>query len=135
VTSSEIDALYGLPLKEFTPARNALASKLSKAGKKDEAARVKKLAKPSIGAWAINRIAREHPGFVERFLKASDRLLRAQMRSMSGSADSDFADAIREQRDALNVILELAPAILEADGHAAGRDAMKKPAPTSKPAP
>ena len=40
------DDLYGLPLADFVPARNALAKELKAAGRRDEAAEVAKLAKP-----------------------------------------------------------------------------------------
>src|SRR3954451_19713893 len=46
----EIERLYQLPLEEFTPARNALAKGST------EAARIRALAKPPIGAWAVNQL-------------------------------------------------------------------------------
>ncbi|MEQ1912869.1 MAG: hypothetical protein ABMA15_28900, partial [Vicinamibacterales bacterium] len=49
---SQIDALYALPLTEFTAARNVLAKTL----KGDAAARVKKLEKPGVVAWATNQL-------------------------------------------------------------------------------
>ena len=42
----EIDALFRLPLTEFTAARNALATQITKAGRAAEAKRVKSLPKP-----------------------------------------------------------------------------------------
>ena len=46
----EIDALFRLPLAEFTSARNALASRLKKDGRANDAERVKLLTNPSISA-------------------------------------------------------------------------------------
>jgi hypothetical protein len=43
----DVDALFRLPVAEFTSARNALAARLKKSGRSDEAASVKALAKPS----------------------------------------------------------------------------------------
>ena len=54
----EVDRLYGLPLEEFTPARNELAKRLRKDGRKAEAARVGELAKPSLALWTVNQLAR-----------------------------------------------------------------------------
>jgi len=70
--------LYGLPLEEFTPARDALAKELKAAGHKDEAAEVKSLRKPSVAAWALNRVAREEPDTIERLRAAGADLRAAQ---------------------------------------------------------
>ena len=43
-----IDALYARPLAEFTPARDALAARLKQDGARDDAVRVKALAKPAV---------------------------------------------------------------------------------------
>ncbi len=49
---SKIDALYQLPLEQFTEKRNALAKELSgTAGKQ-----VKFLAKPPAPIWAVNQL-------------------------------------------------------------------------------
>ena len=53
----EIARLYAVPLAEFTPARNALAARLRKAGQADEAEAVKALRKPTPPVWAINQAA------------------------------------------------------------------------------
>ena len=52
----EVDALFRLPLAEFTSARNALAAKLKKSGRGDEATRVKALAKPQISDVGVNQL-------------------------------------------------------------------------------
>ena len=44
--------LYGLPLEEFTAARNDAAAELRKAGAKEDAEAVKALRKPSAPAGA-----------------------------------------------------------------------------------
>ncbi|HZI64171.1 MAG TPA: hypothetical protein VFE44_05275 [Thermoanaerobaculia bacterium] len=54
--NAEVDALFRLPLGEFTGARNALAARLKKEGRGGEATAVKGLEKPSLAAWAVNQI-------------------------------------------------------------------------------
>jgi hypothetical protein len=54
----ELDALYDLPLEEFTKARNDLANRLRKAHQSEAAAEVRGLKKPSVVAGAENGIAR-----------------------------------------------------------------------------
>lgn len=78
--------LYGLPLEEFTPARDALAKELKAAGRKDEAAEVKSLRKPTLAAWALNRAARDHPDAVEQLRAAGADLRAAQDEALSGDA-------------------------------------------------
>ena len=78
--------LYGLPLEEFTSARDALARELKTAGRKDEAAVVKALRKPSVAAWALNRVARDHPEAVAALRSAGADLRAAQAEAMSGDA-------------------------------------------------
>ena len=52
VAVGSIDELYQLPLSEFTPGRNSLATRLRKSGKAGDADDVRALVKPSIPAWA-----------------------------------------------------------------------------------
>src|ERR687891_633946 len=59
--------LYGLPLDEFTPARNELAKRLRGEGDRETAERVKELAKPSVAAWTVNQIARRRARPSRRF--------------------------------------------------------------------
>ena len=54
----EVEALYGLPLEEFTKARDALARARAKEGDKEGAAPIKALRKPSVVAWGLNQLAR-----------------------------------------------------------------------------
>jgi hypothetical protein len=91
-----IDRLYGLPLAEFTRARNEQASELRKSGQRDAAERVKALRKPTVVAAAVNRLVREHRGEVERFLRAAAALRDAQF-----SGKGDLAAATKQEHEAL----------------------------------
>jgi hypothetical protein len=99
---AQIDDLYRQPLAEFIGARNALAKTLSG----DEAARVRKLAKPTVVPWAVNQVYWQSRPLYDRLLKAGERLRKVQIAALEGrSADvraaSDahrqaIADAVRE---------------------------------------
>ena len=91
-----IDRLYGLPLAEFTAARNAAAGELRKAGQREAADQVKALRKPTAAAAAVNRLVREHRGEVEQFLRAA-----AAMRDAQFSGKSDLTAATKEEHAAL----------------------------------
>ena len=92
-----IERLYGLPLRDFTSARNALVRELRKAGRKDEAEEVRALKKPSASAWAINQLARAHPTKVAELVKAGDALRKAQRDVLAGKRGADVRDARRAQ--------------------------------------
>jgi hypothetical protein len=101
--ADEIDALYGLPLDEFTKARNDLVRTLRKEGKRDEAATVSALRKPSLAAWVVNQLVRRNGKDVEalvgaatairkgdadgdeRFRRSVDELVRAARELLSGA--------------------------------------------------
>ena len=91
-----IDRLYGLPLAEFTGARNEAARELRKAGQRDAAERVKALRKPTAAAGAVNALVREHRGEVEQFLRAATALRDAQF-----SGKGDLAAASNQEHEAL----------------------------------
>src|SRR4051794_8077268 len=81
---AKIDDLYSRPLADFTPTRNALAKTLAGA----EAARVKRLAKPSLVPWAINQVYWHARPLYDRVMKTGDKLRHAQIAALEGkSAD------------------------------------------------
>jgi hypothetical protein len=70
------DDLYGLPLAEFTSARDALA-KEHKADK-SLAASIKGLKKASVAAWVVNLLVRRDPEQVDQVLAVGEALREAQ---------------------------------------------------------
>ena len=104
------DLLYGLPLDEFTPARNAAAKELRDQGLKAEADAVKALAKPSVAAWAVNQLTRRHHADLDEFLEAAAAARDAQLGGRGGARE-----AIKRQRDALEKLARAARAELGGD--------------------
>ncbi|MDQ1569033.1 MAG: hypothetical protein QOF96_3913 [Actinomycetota bacterium] len=125
--------LYGLPLEEFTPARDALAKELKAAGRKDEAAEVKALRKPTLAAWALNRAARDHPDAVERLRAAGADLRAAQNEALAGDA-SRLRDAGRALADEVDRVSGLAADALRAAGRPATAAQQEKLAATLRTA-
>jgi chromosome segregation ATPase len=99
----EVALLYGLPLEEFTPARDALAARLRKAGDADQAEEVKRLRKPTPPLWAINQVARQAPEAMREFVEAVARLRATQERRRSEELD----EATRQDREAFGRVVEL----------------------------
>lgn len=114
-----IDRLYGLPLDEFTQARNGLAQELNSAGDKEGAARVKKLQKPSVSAWAVNQLSTRQPDDLNELLEVQSSLADA------GSA-TEVRDLSERRRDLVARLVKSAEAILNTEGHGAGSDTLQK---------
>ena len=72
------DELYGLAPSEFTSRRDALAAEARKGGDKALAAEIKKLRRPTTGAWLANLLARERPDQVGQLLDLGTALRQAQ---------------------------------------------------------
>jgi len=87
--SDDIDALYGLPLDEFTRARNDLVRRLRGERKPEDAAEVAGLRKPTAAAWVVNQLVRVRPDEVRALLAAAD-----EIRAGSGDGDARFREAV-----------------------------------------
>lgn len=85
------DELYGLPLPEFTPARDARSREHRGT---DLGQRVKALRKPSTAAWVVNLLVRRDAAQVEQVLAVGTALREAQA-SMSGE---DLRALTRQRR-------------------------------------
>jgi hypothetical protein len=133
-SGDEIDALYALPLDEFTGARNDLARSLRKEGRRDEAEAVSGLRKPTLAAWVVNQLARERRSEVESLLHGAaaikagdgdgDAGFRASVDALLRSARQILTDAGRKPTD--SVLQEVATtlrasAAAKPDELAAGR--------------
>lgn len=100
--------LYGLPLEEFTKARDALAKDLRGAGKKEAAEEVKALRKPSVAAWAANQAARRRPQDAKRLVQAGAELRRAQRGVVVGADPAQLRAATRAHRQLVEELTETA---------------------------
>lgn len=116
---NEIDRLYELPLGDFTAARNELVRRLRKDGDREAAERVKKLAKPSVSAWAVNQLARNEGARVRALIAAGERLRVAQARLLDRGSAYALQEASGAVRRAVSDLVRPARAILEVGGHAA----------------
>src|SRR5687768_4591616 len=74
----ELDALFKVPLAEFTGARNTLAARLKKSGRGDDATLVKALGKPSVSAWAVNQLYWNHRKEFDQLISSGERFHKAQ---------------------------------------------------------
>ena len=94
---SDVERLYGLPLDEFTPARDETSRRLRDEGRREDAAAIKALRKPSNPAWVVNRLAREVPKIIDSLLDAGQRLRDTQL-----GGGGRLKDAMERERVALD---------------------------------
>ncbi len=114
----DVDELYGLPLDEFVTARNALARELRGAGRREEAAEVAALRKPSVAAWAVNQLVRTQRRAVAELFEAGDGLREAHDHVMTGSGDGgSLRAAVERERTAVESLAGAARGLLSSDGH------------------
>ena len=120
---ADIDALFQLPLAEFTGARNALAKRLKNEGRTLDAERVKTLAKPSAPAWAVNQLYWQDPKAIERLLTLGERIRKAQTGQLR---NADLRALLDEKKQMTTALLANASAILEEAGHAASDGSVRR---------
>jgi hypothetical protein len=113
---SEIDKLYGVPLDEFVNDRDELAKRLRREGEREAAERVKKLRKPSAGAWALNQAVRRRRKETEALLAAGERLRGAHESLMSGGDQAELRAAMQEERGLASALADCAEAIASETG-------------------
>ena len=115
--ASDPSDLYGLPLERFTAERNALARHLRREGRRDQAAEVAKLRRPSVAAWAVNQLVRTQKREIAALHRAGDALVSAQASLLGGGGDaSSLREAAEAQRVAVDALVDRARGLLDAGG-------------------
>ena len=113
----EADELYGLALDRFVPERGALAKALRAEGRREDAARVAALRRPSVAAWAVNQLVRTQRAAVQELFDAGDELRDAQANLLAGTGDGRALRAAGErERAAVDALIEAARGLLTSQG-------------------
>lgn len=87
------DELYGLTPGEFVPARQARATGAQQAGDRKLAAAIKKLRRPTTGAWLGNLLGRQRPEELLQLLELGEAARRAH-----STVDADDLRRLSRQR-------------------------------------
>jgi hypothetical protein len=104
----KIDALFQLPLEQFTQKRNALAKELAGESKKQ----IKFLTKPPLPIWAVNQLYwRDRPTY-NALVDASEKLRTAHRAALSGQK-ADIRKVELVHRAALDKAVSKAIALVE----------------------
>jgi hypothetical protein len=121
----EIDGLFRLPLAEFISARNTLSARLKNEGRRNDADRVKLLAKPSVSAWAVNQLYWSHRAAFNQLMATGKRLRPAQKLRLAGKV-AGMRDSLDARREALVQLTELATELLREAGSNPSLDKLRR---------
>jgi len=109
-----VTTLYQATLSDFVAERKRLAAELKAAGDKDAAARVAKLVRPPVSAWAVNQLWwREREAF--------EALVAAAARVKVGDREASLS-----HRRALARLKETAASLLQEAGNAATESTLRR---------
>jgi hypothetical protein len=124
--NEELDRLYGLPLGEFTPARDRLAAELREQGDRGAATQLKKLRRPTLSAWAVNQLVRSRRSDIQELLSVGDDVRAAQRAALSGDTAKGMRDITLRRRRVVDRLIDRAEVLLAEAGHATGRSTLDK---------
>jgi hypothetical protein len=114
--------LYALPPDQFVAARDGRAAQARKAGDRALAAEVKKLRRPTVGAWLVNLLVRERPSELNELITLGSALRDAQAQLDAGQLRS-----LAQQRHQLvSALVEQATAVAGDRGQAPGDGARRE---------
>jgi chromosome segregation ATPase len=131
VPQKELDGLYGLPLEEFTNARNKLAGELRSSGEHEAADWVNALVKPTTAAWAVNQVMRTQRKDARALLGAGERLRKAHDDAATGNASAhDLRDAAAVERAAVGRLSRAARGLTDARGRGLSESILERVAET-----
>lgn len=106
IDDPRVQDLYSQPREDFVSARTALAKDVAKEDR-DVAKEIKKLRKPSVAAWAVNRAARAQPEVVADLIEAGGAVRRAQEQALEGDR-SQLRDRVEERRSLVRRLTDAA---------------------------
>ena len=121
----DLDALFRLPLAEFTAARNTLSKSLKQGGRSNESDFVKTLVKPSISAWTVNQLYWSHREAFDRLIATGERFRQAQS-SRHARKVADMREALHARGETLSQLLDLATELLREAGHNPTQDTIRR---------
>lgn len=113
-----LETLFRAGFAEFVAERKRLAAELKAAGEKDASARLAKLARPPVSAWAVNQLWWNERDAFEALLKAAAAVKRGER------------DASKQHRDALSTLRQHAATLLLDAGNAASEATLRRIATT-----
>jgi hypothetical protein len=115
---AHIDSLYRQPLAGSSALR-------SRDAERRQAARVRKLVKPTVVPWAVNQVYWQSRPVYDRLLKAGERLRKAQISALQGRS-ADVRTASDAHRKAIADAVHEAERLAASAGVQPGADALTR---------
>ncbi|ONI83605.1 hypothetical protein ALI22I_34610 [Saccharothrix sp. ALI-22-I] len=116
------DELYALPPAEFVAARDAHARLAAEHGDKALAKQISALRKPTMSAWALNRLARDDASDLAEAMTLGDELRTAQEELRGGALRQLGA----RRRAVLNALVRRVEVLASHGGQPLGPDAVQQ---------
>lgn len=114
---ARVAALLRGPLEDFVERRKALAAELKGEGRKEDAARVAKIAKPALAAWIVNRAVAERAQAIDALLACGLCVRKLYGEAFrQGMPPKSLAQAQREEREATDQLVAQAGETLAREG-------------------
>lgn len=112
------DELYGLPADQFIGARAAYVKQAKAEGERELAASVQALKKPTVAAWLVNQLARQHRDELGVLVE-----LGAEMRrGLSGISAEDMRELTKRRFQLVAALVKRAGEIAAEAGRGVGAD-------------
>jgi hypothetical protein len=106
--AGEVARLYALDIGSFVAERTALTKEWKKGRRRDDAAVIAALRKPSVVEHAVNAAARSQPLVVRRWAAAIRRADSAQSAAIGGADATDLRSAMADVRAATSELVDAA---------------------------
>jgi len=121
--NTALDVLYAADLDAFTSTRTELAQRVRDEAGKDAADAVARARKPTVPAWALNRVVRERAEEARALADAAERLRGLQAQLVEGKRPKGVDEAVADVRSCVAAL-----------ARAAGEEAGEAGRPLSAPA-
>jgi len=112
------DELYGLLPEEFTAARTRHEKEARQAGKRELAAAIHRLAKPTVAAWLANQLVREQGDELQALPQLGAGLRQATKRL----AGDELRQLSRQRHEVVTALVQQARQLARATGHSVSED-------------
>ena len=121
-----VEALYELTPDRFVAARNELAASLRTADDDAAAKQVAALRKPTVAAWAVDRIARDRTRELQALIGVGNDLAAAQREMAAGGSADHVREAADERRRLVDQLVRACAEALEGAGLSVSRAILDK---------
>ncbi len=120
-TDDDLGRLFSVRPADFVRERNAIAKQLKATGRREDAARVEKLPRPTLSVWAVNQLAWKAPALLQRLAQVT-----AGLQGGNAGEASRYADLLAAHREVLKALRLEAEEILNVAGFRAAPELLAR---------